>query len=155
MIAGFTSGIAVIIFIGQLRELLGLRVALPVMHCSKSAFRGASPSHAVAGGRRWDGDDRDDGLLAAPLARVPPAIFALIGLTIVAHKLAFPIETIGTRFGGIPQGFPGCMFRWSVSPCPGADAAGVHIAMLGAIESLLSAMVADGMIAAGTTRIRS
>jgi SulP family sulfate permease len=148
VIAGFTSGIAVIIFIGQLRELLGLRVALPVNALQQvgvfAVHLQATQWQAVAVGmatiatmvfwpRRW--------------RAVPPAIFAVIGLTIVAHKLAFPIETIGTRFGGIPQGFPGVHIPLvSFAHVQALMLPAFTIAMLGAIESLLSAMVADGMI---------
>ena len=148
VIAGFTSGIAVIIFVGQLRDLLGLRVVFPVnvsqqfgvlvSHVNQTQWQAlvvglATIAAMVFWPRRW--------------RAVPPAILALIGLTIVARKLAFPIETIGSRFGGIPQRFPGLHIpvisfaRIQVLMLPAFT-----IAILGAIESLLSAMVADGMI---------
>ncbi len=148
VIAGFTSGIAVIIFVGQLRELLGLRVALPVNALQQL---GALVGHGAQ--TQWQA-------LLVGLTTIavmtfwprrwralPPAIFALIGLTLLARALAFPIETIGSRFGGIPQGFPGLHLppisfaRIQVLILPAFT-----IAMLGSIESLLSAMVADGMI---------
>jgi sulfate permease, SulP family len=148
VIAGFTSGIAVIIFVGQLRELLGLRVALPVNVIQQLAILVRHVEQAqwqalVVGlttmavmtfwPRRW--------------RAVPPAIFALIGLTLLARALAFPIETIGSRFGGIPQGFPGLHLPAISFPrIQALMLPAFTIAMLGAIESLLSAMVADGMI---------
>jgi SulP family sulfate permease len=149
VIAGFTSGIAVIIIIGQLRELLGLRVSFPVTPLQQldTGFRHFNEADwrplAIGLGtiatmafwpRRW--------------RAVPSAIFALIGLTIIGAMLHFPIETIGSRFGGIPQGLPG--FQWPALSLPRLQALmlpAFTIAMLGAIESLLSAMVADGMIA--------
>ena len=148
VIAGFTSGIAVIIFEGQLRELLGLRVALPanalqqlgvlVRHLQETQWQALAVGLGtilamVFWPRRW--------------RAVPPAILALIGLTIVARALAFPIETIGSRFGGIPQGFPGLHIPLvSFTRVQALILPAFTIAMLGAIESLLSAMVADGMI---------
>jgi len=148
VIAGFTSGIAGIIFVGQLRELLGLRVVFPVnalqqfgvlvRHVNHTQWQAlvvglATIAAMVFWPRRW--------------RAVPPAILALIGLTIVAHKLAFPIETIGSRFGGIPQGFPEIHFPLvSFARVQALMLPAFTIAILGAIESLLSAMVADGMI---------
>jgi SulP family sulfate permease len=149
VIAGFTSGIAVIIIIGQLRELLGLRVAFPVnalqqfgmvvRHLPEADWRPLAIGLGTIAmmafwPKRW--------------RAVPSAIFALVGLTIISVALNFPIETIGSRFGGIPQGFPG--FHWPAISFPRLQALmlpAFTIAMLGAIESLLSAMVADGMIA--------
>jgi sulfate permease, SulP family len=148
VIAGFTSGIAVIIFVGQLRELLGLRVALPVnviqqlailvRHVEQTQWQAlvvglTTMAVMTFWPRRW--------------RAVPPAIFALIGLTLLARALAFPIETIGSRFGGIPQGFPGLHLPAISFPrIQALMLPAFTIAMLGAIESLLSAMVADGMI---------
>ena len=148
VIAGFTSGIAVIIFVGQLRDLLGLRVMFPVnvsqqlgvlvSHVNQTQWQAlvvglATIAAMVFWPRRW--------------RAVPPAILALIGLTIVARKLAFPIETIGSRFGGIPQGFPGLHIPVvSFARVQALMLPAFTIAILGAIESLLSAMVADGMI---------
>jgi SulP family sulfate permease len=148
VIAGFTSGIAVIIFVGQLRELLGLRVVFPVnvlqqfgvlvRQLNQTQWQAlvvglATIATMVFWPRRW--------------RAVPPAILALIGLTIVARKLAFPIETIGSRFGGIPQGFPGLHIPVvSFARVQALILPAFAIAILGAIESLLSAMVADGMI---------
>jgi SulP family sulfate permease len=148
VIAGFTSGIAVIIFIGQLRELLGLRVALPV-----NALPQLGTLAGHLGQTQWQA--LLIGLTTIAIMTfwpqrwrvLPSAIFALIGLTILAQFLAFPIETIGSRFGGIPQGFPSLRLpaisfgRIQMLMLPAFT-----IAMLGAIESLLSAMVADGMI---------
>ncbi len=149
VIAGFTSGIAVIILVGQLRELLGLHSALPVntlqqvgtilRHLQETDWRPLVIGLGTIGTMA---------LWPQRLRAVPSAIIALIGLTIIAGALHFPIETIGSRFGGIPQGLPAlhlptlCFSRIQALILPAFT-----IAMLGAIESLLSAMVADGMIA--------
>ena len=149
VIAGFTSGIAVIILVGQMRELLGLHTALPVnalqqigtivRHLHETDWRplviGLGTIVTMA-------------LWPQRLRAVPSAIIALIGLTIIARALHFPIETIGSRFGGIPQGFPALHLpAFSFSRIQALILPAFTIAMLGAIESLLSAMVADGMIA--------
>jgi SulP family sulfate permease len=148
VIAGFTSGIAVIIFVGQLRDLLGLRVVFPVNVLQQIGVLVRQVNQA-----QWQALVVGLATIAAMVfwprrwRAVPPAILALIGLTIVARKLGFPIETIGSRFGGIPQRFPGLHIpvisfaRIQVLMLPAFT-----IAILGAIESLLSAMVADGMI---------
>ena len=76
--------------------------------------------------------------------RIPGGIIALVFGTIVVAVFQFPVETIGTRFGGIPSGFPHFSIpvfhfdRALLSPA-------LTVAMLGAIESLLSATVADRM----------
>ena len=149
VIAGFTSGIAVIILVGQLRELLGLHSALPVntlqqvgtilRHLQETDWRPLVIGLGTIGTMA---------LWPQRLRAVPSAIIALIGLTIIAGALHFPIETIGSRFGGIPQGLPALHLpTLSFSRIQALILPAFTIAMLGAIESLLSAMVADGMIA--------
>jgi len=78
--------------------------------------------------------------------RVPGTIVALLGGTVAAFALNLHVQTIGTRFGGIPTGLPSVhlpafrpdLVRTLLSPA-------LTVAMLGAIESLLSAVVADRM----------
>jgi SulP family sulfate permease len=79
--------------------------------------------------------------------RVPAPFIALIMGTVLVHLLDLPVETIGTRFGEISAGFPKLVFP-SVSLEQGRELVGpaLAIAALGAVESLLSAVVADGMI---------
>ena len=80
---------------------------------------------------------------------VPASIVAIVAPTVLVALFKIDIETIGSRFGGIPQGFPA--LHLPVISFAGIEAllpAAITIAMLGAIESLLSAMVADGMIEA-------
>ncbi|MET0441094.1 MAG: SulP family inorganic anion transporter, partial [Casimicrobiaceae bacterium] len=81
------------------------------------------------------------------LTRLPSPIVVLIVASIVVALLHLPIETIGTRFGGIPQQLPA--FAWpdiSLSTLRNLIAPTITIALLGAIESLLSARVADTQI---------
>ena len=150
VVAGFTAGIAVIIFVGQLKELLGLPVTLPrhtphqvamiVTHLREVdwvSFGIGSVAVAVlvAWPRRW--------------ARVPASVVALAVTTALVVAFQLPVATIGSKFGGIPRGLP--RLAWpeiSFGRIQELMLPSLTIAMLGAIESLLSAIVADGMIEA-------
>lgn len=146
---GFTSGIAVIIFSSQIKDLLGLEMA-------------AVPAEFVA---KWDAYARAFdtvnpwALLIGALAftiilvwprierRVPSPFVALIVTTGVVQVFGLPVETIGARFGEIHAGLP----RPSLPPVTlellvALIGPAFTIALLAAIESLLSAVVADGMI---------
>jgi sulfate permease, SulP family len=146
---GFTAGIAVIIFASQLKDLLGLKLAGPEpgeLGPKLVALAGALPTfNAAALG------------LAAGVAAItlavkrwrptwPGMLAAVAGAAAVTALAGLPVETIGSRFGGIPQGFPmpkAPEFSWAllVAVLPAA----LSFTVLGAIESLLSAVVADGM----------
>jgi SulP family sulfate permease len=148
VVIGFTNGIALLIASTQIKDFLGIRIAnvpgefvarLRVLAANIGTF---TPQAAI--------------LAATTLAvlllmrkfvpRVPGAIVALIGGTLAARLLHLNIETIGTRFGGIPSGLP----HFSIPPMrfdllPVLISPALTITMLGAIESLLSATVADRM----------
>jgi SulP family sulfate permease len=104
----------------------------------------AWPRLAAAIGRRGDGSPRGR---AAGMTRLPGSIIVLVLATAATALLGLPVETIGSKFGGIPLGLPAFAlpeFDWEkarhlVGPT-------ITIALLGAIESLLCARVADGMI---------
>ncbi|MDP9990192.1 SulP family sulfate permease [Variovorax boronicumulans] len=161
IVVGFTNGIAVLILLSQLKDLLGLSVekmpadvfsqlhamALRIGTFNPYAF--ALGVVCVAGLVLWPRLPRLPLHLAQTRAvqigsRVPGPIVALVTLTLVSWGFALPVETIGTRFGGIPEGVPGFAlpdFSWEtvkqlVTPT-------LTIALLGAIESLLCARVAD------------
>jgi SulP family sulfate permease len=147
VVAGFTSGIAVIIFCGQLNEFLGLGLKMPA-HVPREVAVLAENLHLL--------DPRALAIGAVTLGifygwplltkRIPPSIVAVAGATAAAYFAGWPIATIGTRFGDIPASLPG--FHWpAVSLQLMRDLMGpaFTIAALGAIESLLSAMVADGI----------
>jgi sulfate permease, SulP family len=146
--AGFTSGIAVVIFAGQVADLLGLvtRQAQPgaigSLVADASALATFNPAAlAIAAGT-----------LAIVLAarklapRAPAFLIAIAAAAAAAWALKLPIATIGTRFGGIPSALP-------VPHLPALDLATMRVLVpaaftifvLGGIESLLSAVVADGM----------
>lgn len=150
LILGFTNGIAVLIILSQVKEFFGLQIeAMPADFVHKlQAIYQAVPTMDIA-----------TLLLAAGSAlfiwfypkawaqKLPSPIVALILGTVLVGLFNLPVETIGTRFGGIPQGLPAfdppeftfATLRYLMAPA-------MTIALLGAIESLLSAAVADGMI---------
>ncbi|ADU38916.1 SulP family inorganic anion transporter [Variovorax paradoxus] len=161
IVVGFTNGIAVLILLSQLKDLLGLSVekmpadvfsqlhamALRIGTFNPYAF--ALGVVCVAGLVLWRRLPRLPLHVVQTRAvqmasRVPGPIVALVTLTLVSWGFALPVETIGTRFGGIPEGVPGFAlpdFSWEtvkqlVTPT-------LTIALLGAIESLLCARVAD------------
>ena len=147
VVAGFTSGIAVIIFCGQLNEFLGLGLKMP----------GHVPQQIAALASNLDNINWHAFAIGAlTLAifytwpfltrRVPASIVAVVAATVVAYFAGWPVATIDSRFGGIPAGLPGLHFP-AISLESMRDLMGpaFTIAALGAIESLLSAMVADGM----------
>lgn len=147
VVAGFTSGIAVIIFTAQLNEALGLGLKMPEYVPQQLALLGAHLRavhwHALA-------------ISALTLAifygwprvtrKVPPSIVAVVATTVLAAALGWPVATIGSKFGGIPAGLPGWHFpEISLERLRELAGAAATIAALGGIESLLSAAVADGM----------
>lgn len=147
--AGFTSGIAVIIFSGQIKDILGLQMgAVPPDFIQKwLEYYRAFPS-----ANYWAA-----GVAAFTVAcisfwpkkfqKVPGPIAALLIVSAAVELFHLPVETIQTRFGGVPQGLPMPSFphlSWALIQQVFPSA--VTVALLGAVESLLSAVVADGMI---------
>jgi SulP family sulfate permease len=146
--SGFTSGIAVIIFVGQLKELLGLSVTMP----GHTAGQVAAIAENIA---QTQLPALGLGALALAILvlwpkswrRVPASIMAVIVTTVLVAVFQIDVPTIGSRFGGIPRGLPSISFpRLSFLQVQDLMIPALTIAMLGAIESLLSAIVADGMI---------
>jgi SulP family sulfate permease len=145
---GFTNGIALLIASTQIKDFFGLKTP-PVPGDFLSRIR--MLLH-YAGTARWETLAIAAGSLAIILLwplltkRVPGSIVALLLSTALVAIFHLPIETIGTKFGGIPQGFPRFIL-------PGFHAAHIlpllpsafTVALLAAVESLLSAVVADGM----------
>jgi SulP family sulfate permease len=153
VITGFTAGIGVIIFVGQWHAFLGLPrtggahfhekvwqllVALPNLDWTTTGIAVLSLLAVVLGPR------------IPVLKRVPGPLVALVLATTLQAILRFPsVATIGTEFGDIPQGLPTLSVPQITLPrVLELIGPAFTIAMLGAIESLLSAVVADGM--AGT-----
>jgi sulfate permease, SulP family len=146
---GFTSGIAVIIFSQQIRDLLGLQTgALP------ADFLGKWASYARTLGTA---DGQTMALSAFSLAlllvwprvsrRLPGPLIALLAATAAVRAFGLHVETIGSRFGALPSGLPRFSFpHTSLAQVKQLVGPAVTVALLGSIESLLSATVADGMI---------
>ena len=147
VIIGFTNGIALVIASTQLKDILGLTIAVP------GEFIGRI--EAIAAG--LGAVSRDSVLLGGGtlilliiwrryVTRVPAYIVALFAGTVAAMVLGLDVATIDSRFGGIPTGLPHfhvptfrpALILELLSPA-------ITVAMLGAIESLLSAVVADRM----------
>src|SRR5438477_4505901 len=146
---GFTSGIALIIFSSQVKDFLGLRMgAVPADFVGKWQAIGAHLD-TVDPWALLVGLTALAIIVGWPLVnrRVPSPFVALIATTAMVQLLHFPVETIGSRFGAINAALPAPALP-AVTPqqLPGLLAPAFTIALLGAIESLLSAVVADGMI---------
>lgn len=145
---GFTSGIAVIILTSQVNDFFGLGINnLPSDFIGKwltyaSEATSFSPEAVIIGGAS----------LAIIIAmqrftmRIPGTLIVILVMTAVVHLFDIPVETIGSRYGDVPNtlpmpGFPNISWQTITQLFSPA----LTIAMLGAIESLLSAVVADGM----------
>jgi sulfate permease, SulP family len=146
---GFTSGIALIIFSSQVKDLLGLDMgAVPAAFLAKwdayaHAFDSVNPWALVVAAATftiilvWPKLER----------RLPGPFVALIITTVLVRLLQLPVETIGSRFGVIDAGLPRpALPHITLAMLSNLAGPAFTIALLAAIESLLSAVVADGMI---------
>jgi sulfate permease, SulP family len=148
VVVGFTNGIAILIASTQIRDFFGLRmehVPGDFFHRMGAVAQNFYTFNSIAS---------VVGLASLAVMilcqkffkRIPGAILVCFGATAAVYFLHLPVETIGTRFGGIPSGLPHLVvpkFQFSLllhllSPA-------VTVAMLGAIESLMSAVVSDRM----------
>ena len=148
IVVGFTNGIAILIASTQIRDFFGLKVAavpgdfLPRIQVLVAHARTWSPAATALAA----------GALAVTLLanrisrRIPGSIVALALGTLVAITFHLDVDTIGTQFGGIPSGLPALHLpRFRPDLIGGLMMPAMTVAMLGAIESLMSAMVADRM----------
>jgi len=146
---GFISGIAVILFAGQIHDLLGLTLAgrePPDFMPKIEALAGAIGTINTAAAAVSLGTI----LIIVGLRRVlpnwPGILIAVVASALAAYVLHLPVETIGTRFGGIPGSLPAPHLpALSLAKMQEVLPDAITFTLLGAIESLLSAMVADGM----------
>lgn len=146
---GFISGIAVILFVGQIQDLFGLSLPtatpadiLPKLEALAGGIGTTSPAAlgiaalsiaVIVGLRRWR-------------PHWPGILIAVVAASVAGALLNLPVETIGTRFGGIPSSLPiPSLPALSLDKVQAVLPDAISFALLGAIESLLSAMVADGM----------
>ena len=148
MTVGFTSGIALIIGVSQLKDFLGLAIS-----SGSSGFLNQITVYAanISTVTPWS-------LLIGVLSlgimlfwprltrKIPGSLVAIITATLLVKLFALPVETIGTQFGEVTSALPAPRlpaFEWQMMPALVPHA--LTIAILGGIESLLSAVVADGM----------
>jgi SulP family sulfate permease len=166
IIIGFTNGIAVLIAVSQLKDLLGLSIGkmpgdffsqIGTLWLHRDTFNpwALAIGAACFGGlflwpRLFVSGAFTEKLVEGPsvraISRVPGPVVALVSMTLVTWYFALPVETIGTRFGGIPRTLP----ELSLPPFSWDSAKQLliptlTIALLGAIESLLCARVADNL----------
>ncbi len=191
IVIGFTNGIAILILLSQLKDFLGLSIAMPeefftrirviatnTHHVDPATVIVSStclfvlwfwPKSITTTGQALEAEDHAGSELAAGgdghvpmrdraflhttrrgravMSKLPGPIVVLIVASVMVGLLELNIETIGTRFGGIPQSLPA--FAWpdiSLETLRKLLAPTITIALLGAIESLLSARVADVQI---------
>ncbi len=146
---GFTAGIAVIIFASQLRDLFGIVLPgnepselFPKLDALGHAWRTISPSAATLSALTLAA------IVAARKLRPnwPSILIGVAVAAVVAWALSLPVETIGSRFGGIPETLPlPTLPAFSLEKMRAVLPSAVSFALLASIESLLSAVVADGM----------
>ena len=165
VVIGFTNGIAVLIMLSQAKDFLGLKVTgmpadffgmLRTLHEALPTFQ--APAFGLALGSlilivMWQ---RFFSNLAntAPaqgfqriLQIVPGSIVALVFATWAAQAMNLPVETIGSKFGGIPSELPRLVWpEFSLANLQHLSMPIITLTLLGAIESLLCARIADGLI---------
>lgn len=157
IVTGFTNGIAVLIALSQIKDVLGLKIDnLPADFLPKTVslmvhlhtisiptVMLSLVSLAIVFG--WPVVART--IDVKFLKRIPGSVVALIAGTVAVSILDLPVETIGTRFGGIPSSLPSIVIpRINLDTIQHLIRPAIVIALLGAIESLLCARVADGLI---------
>lgn len=167
IVIGFTNGIAVLIALSQLKDLLGLNpehMPADFVGQLRTLWANADQVNPIAVGMGlaalalvalWPRAFAKGGM-APPawqaskafrmVARLPGPIVALLLFGVLTALLSLPVDTIGSRFGGIPQGLP--TLAWPEFTWEGVRQLfipTVTIALLGAIESLLCARVADNL----------
>jgi SulP family sulfate permease len=149
LIIGFTSGIAVLIFSSQVKDFFGLTMgAVPADFLEKwnsyfqnlngvNWYSAAIAASTVAIILLWPKITR----------KIPGSLIAILVTTAAMQMLHIPVDTIGSRFGSIPSSFPmPVMPHLDLAVIKSLIVPAFTIALLGGIESLLSAVVADGMI---------
>ena len=155
VIIGFTNGIAVLIGLSQVKEFFGLQITkMPA-----EFFQAIQTLYAAADTVNPNALMLSMGSLAlliswrafqkhlGYLSHIPGTVIAMAAATIVTSVFNLPIDTIGSRFGGIPSGLPS--FEWipiSWGTAQFVIVPAITLALLGAIESLLCARIADGLI---------
>jgi sulfate permease, SulP family len=149
LIIGFTSGIAILIFSSQIKDFFGLNMA-------------AVPADFLDKWKSYIANFSSVNIYAAAIAaatvviillwpkvthKIPGSLIAILVTTTAMQMLHLPVDTIGSRFGSIPSSFPMPVIpHVNFETIKNLIQPAFTIALLGGIESLLSAVVADGMI---------
>ncbi len=148
VVIGFTNGIAVLIASTQIKDFFGLRTPavpsefLPRLKLLAAHYASFNPAALALGVATL----AILILLPRLTRRVPSSIVAVLACTAVSAFFHLQVETIGTRFGGIPRGFPPFAIPdFHAEHILPLIPAAFTVAMLAALESMLSAVVADGM----------
>ena len=148
IVIGFTNGIAVLIASTQIKDFFGLNLdKVPgVFWLRMEAIAANFHTLSFAATALAVGTVVTMLVCRAVSNRIPGPIVAMLGATIAAFVFKLPVETIGTRFGGIPGGLPHLAIpHFRADLIHGLLGPAFTVAMLGAIESLMSAVVADRM----------
>jgi sulfate permease, SulP family len=145
---GFTNGIALLIASTQIKDFLGLktgevpsafvpRITLLLAHIGTISWPAVAVSVASLAIII---------LLPRATKRVPGSIVAMLSCTVLVALIRLPIDTIGSKFGGIPIGFPALSIpKFRLDQVMPLFPSAFTVALLAAVESLLSAVVADSM----------
>lgn len=155
VIIGFTNGIAVLIGLSQVKEFFGLQItkmpaeffqAVQTLYAAADTLNPITLTLSIGSLALliiWRTFQKHLGYLS----HVPGTVIAMTTATVVTSAFNLPVDTIGSRFGGIPSGLPS--FEWipvTWSTAQFVIAPAITLALLGAIESLLCARIADGLI---------
>lgn len=155
VIIGFTNGIAVLIGLSQVKEFFGLQITkMPAefFQAIEALYAAADTVNPIAlmlsiGSLALLIAWRTFQKRLGHLSHIPATVIAMTVATIITSIFNLPVDTIGSRFGGIPSGLPS--FEWipvSWSTAQFVIGPAITLAVLGAIESLLCARIADGLI---------
>jgi SulP family sulfate permease len=165
VVIGFTNGIAVLIMVSQAKDFLGLQVnnmpadffgilytlndAMPTFQAPAFALACGSLTLIVLWQRVFAAKQSQAPAngVRRMLQVLPGSIVALTVATLIAWGLNLPIETIGSKFGGIPSELPSFVWpEYSLATLQHLSMPIITLTLLGAIESLLCARIADGLI---------
>ena len=165
VVIGFTNGIAVLIMVSQAKDFLGLQVnnmpadffgilytlndAMPTFQAPAFALACGSLTLIVLWQRVFAAKQSQAPAngVRRMLQVLPGSIVALTVATLIAWGLNLPIETIGSKFGGIPSELPSFVWpEFSLATLQHLSMPIITLTLLGAIESLLCARIADGLI---------
>jgi SulP family sulfate permease len=148
VVIGFTNGIAVLIASTQIKDFFGLHLAkVPSEFWLRmKTLVAAAPTWSMPATLLAVATVATMLVCRIVSKRIPGPIVAMLGATLTAFFFKLPVETVGTRFGGIPSGLPHfAVPQWHASLVHGLLGPAFTVAMLGAIESLMSAVVSDRM----------